>query len=80
MFGFFIVSNLSQLLYIFYVDRQNLYLFIGSVRSKAFLRTILDTLYRGRFGQKHIESVVQGFVDIIQKYMTICFVSNTEHF
>lgn len=54
--------------------------FLDQYAHNRFCWTILDTLYRRRFGQKHIENVVQGFVDIIQKYMTICFVSNTEHF
>lgn len=58
-----IVSNLSQLLYIFkYVDRQNLFFLLDQYAHKRFCWTILDTLYRERFGQKHIENVVQGFV------------------
>lgn len=55
-FNYYIFLSMLIVRIIIYLLDQNAH--------KRFCWTILDTLYRERFGQKHIKNVVQGFVDI----------------
>lgn len=78
MYGFCsLLVSIENFVFVLFQIYLNYYIFLSmwivriiiylldQYAHKRLCLTILDTLYRERFGQKHIENVVQGFVDII---------------